>query len=116
MAKILNFPRGCRRRTRPLMPVRYVAGSRWVDSGGFSLLLFVTIPAAFAYLSGAVHVARHDALYAALLIAVWGLYFSSDKLLRTRLGPLLVQTGRLSLIAGIGGFFGGIYWLIFTND
>lgn len=80
------------------------------------MLLFVTIPAAFLYLSGAAHVARHDGLCMVLLAAVWGFYFLHDKLLQLRvLGPLLVRAGRLLLLAGLAGFFGCIYWLIFRN-
>lgn len=79
------------------------------------MLLFVTIPAAFLYLSEAVDVARQDLLYASLLVVVWGLYFFNDKLLQTRLGPALVRIGRLLLFAGVAGFFGGIYWLILTR-
>lgn len=116
MARILHFPRAGRRRLpSALMPVRYAAGSRRVHSGGFGLLLLVTMPAAFAYLSGAVQMARHDSLYAAVLAAVWGLYFSCDKLLRTRLGPLLILVGRLLILVAAAGFFGGIYWLILTS-
>jgi hypothetical protein len=56
--------------------------------GGFTLLFFLTVPAAFLYLSGAAGVARHDTLYAALLAAVWSFYFIHDKLLRIRVfGP-----------------------------
>jgi len=75
----------------------------------------VTLLAAFFYLSGAVGVARHDALYASLLTVIWSLYFAHDKLLRTRLGPLLIRAGRLLLFAGLAGFFGGIYWLILAS-
>ena len=85
------------------------------EAGGFCLLLFVTIPAALLYLSGAVDVARHDALYASLLAAVWGVYFLQDRLLRTRLGPLLMRVGQLLVLAGVAGFFGGIYWLILAS-
>ena len=118
MAKIIHFPRAARRRLVPQLPApgRYASG-RYPRSnaGGFALLFFSTIMAAFLYLSGAANVVRHDVLYAALLAAVWGVYFSSDKLLRTRLGPLLMQAGRLLVLAGIAGFFGGIYWLILTH-
>jgi len=117
-AKIIRFPRAGRRRIvpQPPAPGRYASGQySHSNAGGFPLLFFATIVAAFLYLSGAADVARHDVLYAALLAAVWGLYFSCDKLLRTRLGPLLMQTGRLLLLGGIAGFFGGIYWLIFRN-
>ena len=117
-ARIINFPRARRRRPipPPPAPVRYVIRPRsWVHSGGFSLLLFVTIPVAFLYLSGAVNVERHDALYAAMLAAVWGFYFASGKLLRTRLGPLLVRAGQFMLLAGVAGFFGFVYWLILTH-
>ena len=78
-------------------------------------MLCVTIPVTFLYLSGAVDVARHDAIYASLLAAVWGVYFVQDKLLRTRLGPLLVRVGQLLVLAGVAGFFGGIYWLILAS-
>jgi len=117
-AKIINFPRSRRRQLvpQPCAPVRYVVRRRsWVHSGGFSLLLFVTIVAAFLYLSGAVDVRRHDALYAALLTVVWSAYFTHDRLLRTRLGPLLVRGGQVLLLAGIAGFFGLVYWLILTH-
>jgi hypothetical protein len=115
MAKIINFPKAARRRPipQPPAPVRYIIRPySHPDAGGFGLLLFVTIPAAFLYLSGAVDVARHDTLYASLLVVVWGLYFFHDKLLQTRLVPLLMRIGRLLLLAGVAGFFGGIYWLI----
>jgi len=59
--------------------------------------------------------ARHDSRYAALLAMVWGAYFTSDKLLGTRLGPLLVRAGRLLLLAGVVSFFGGVYWLILAH-
>ena len=81
------------------------------------MLLSVTIPAAFVYLSGAVNVARHDTLYTALLEVIWGLYFLYPPLLRIRvLGPLLIGAGRLLLFVGIAGFFGGIYWLILARS
>jgi hypothetical protein len=118
MARIIHFPRAARRRfiPHPPAPVRYVVRRRsWVHSGGFGLLLLMTIPAAFLYLSGAVHVARHDTLYAALLAVVWGMYFTSDKLLRTRLGTLLMRAGLLLGFAGIAGFFGFVYWLILSH-
>jgi len=116
-AKIINFPRSRRRRSvpQPSAPVRYVVRRRsWVHSGGFGLLLFVTIPAAFLYLSGAVDVKRHDTLYAVLLVAVWSFYFASGKLLRTRFGPLLVRGGQLLLLSGVVGFLGLVYWLVLS--
>jgi hypothetical protein len=101
----------------PPEPVRYIIRPRrWDHSGGFGLLLFATILAAFLYLSGALDVARHDALYTALLAAVWSFYFIHDKLLRTRLGPVLMRMGQFLLVAGLAGCFGGIFWLIFWND
>jgi hypothetical protein len=115
MAKVINFPRAARRRAvrQQPAPVGYISRVYYRhDAGGFILLLFLTIPAAFLYLSGAADVARHDTLYASLLVVVWGLYFFNDKLLQTRLGPPLRRIGRLLLLAGIAGFFGGIYWLI----
>lgn len=118
MARIIKFPRAARRRPEPQQPapVRYIIRPySHPDAAAFGLLLFVTIPAAFLYLSGAVNVARHDALYASLLAVVWGLYFFHDKLLQTRLGPLLMRISRLMLFAGVAGFFGSIYWLIFSN-
>ena len=113
-AKIYRFPKPLRRRPVPPAPLRYAArpDSR-PNAGGFSLLFFLTIPAAALYLSGAVNVARHDTLYTALLAALWGLYFLHPPLLRLPVvGPLLVRAGRLLLLAGVAGFFGGIYWLI----
>lgn len=112
-AKIINFPRARRRRPVPPAPVRH---SSRPNAGGFTLLFFLTIPAAFVYLSRAVNVARHDALYAALLVAIWGFYFTHDRLLRTRLGPLLVRIGRLLLIVTIAGFFGFVYWIVLTHS
>ena len=100
----------------PAAGARYLVRPHWhPEAGGFCLLLFVTIAAAFLYLSGAVDVARHDALYASLLAAVWGVYFLQDRLLRTRLGPLLMRVGQLLVLAGVAGFFGGIYWLILAS-
>jgi hypothetical protein len=115
-AKIYRFPRPFRHRSVPSAPLRYATRpySR-PDAGGFGLLLIVTLLVAFLYLTGAVSVARHDALYAALLAAVWSLYFIHDKLLRTRLGLLLRRAGRLLLLAAVASFFGGIYWLILTS-
>jgi len=116
-ARIYHFPRAARRRSIPPVPPRYAARPYCrPDPGGFALMCFLTVPAASLYLSGAVDVTRHDALYTALLAAVWGIYFLHDQLLRTRLGPLLIRTGRLLLIAALAGFFGGIYWLIFTHS
>lgn len=115
MAKIINFPMSERSRPVPQQPapVGYISRLYYrQDGGGFILLLFLTIPAAFLYLSGAVDVARHDTVYTALLAVVWGLYFFNDKLLQTRLGPPLMRVGRLLLFAGVAGFFGGIYGLI----
>lgn len=80
------------------------------------MLLFVTIPAAFVYLSGAVNFGRDDRLYEALLAAVWGIYLLHPPLLQTRLGPLLMQIGWFLLFAGVAGFFGGIYWLILARS
>src|SRR5581483_3897751 len=118
-ARIYRFPRAFRGRPVPSRPAPARTAARRYPSpaaGGFTLLLFLTIPAAFLYLSGAAGVARHDSLYAALLAAVWGFYFIHDKLLRIRvLGPLLVRAGRLLLLAGVAGFVGGIYWLIFSK-
>ncbi|HWG41176.1 MAG TPA: hypothetical protein VN688_00200 [Gemmataceae bacterium] len=114
-AKIINFPRAAR---RPIpSPVRYaVRPHSRPNAGGFSLLLFVTLPAAFLYLSGAAHVARYDALYTVLLAVAWGLYFLHPPLLKVPVfGPLLIRIGRLLLFASLSGFFGGIYWLIFSS-
>ncbi len=117
-ARIYRFPKPFRRRLPPPSPVRYVVRPQSsVHSGGFALLLLVTIPTAFLHLSGAVNVARHDRLYEVLLAAVWGFYFIHDKLLRIRvLGPLLIVAGRLLLFAGVAGFFGGIYCLILAGS
>lgn len=79
------------------------------------MLLFLTMPLISLYLSGAVKIARHDALYAALLAAVWSGYFTHDGLLRTRLAPLLVRAGQLMLLAGVAGFFGFVYWIVLTH-
>lgn len=115
--KIIRFPRPFRSRpVPPPAPVRYASRQYpRPDAGGFFLLCAVTFPAAFLYLSGAIDVARHDTLYAALLSAVWGFYLLHPPLLRIRiLGPLLIGAGRLLLIAGVFGFFGMMYWVILT--
>jgi hypothetical protein len=115
-AKIIRFPKPFRRRPVPPAPGRYDSRPYLrPDPGGFALMMFLTVPAASLYLSGAVDVARHDTLYTALLAAAWGLYFFHDRLLRTRLGPLLIRAGRLLLLTGLAGFFGGIYWLIYRK-
>jgi hypothetical protein len=83
---------------------------------GYSLLLLATLTGAFAYLTGAAGVARHDGLYAVLLAAVWGLYLAHPLLLRTRrLGPLLALAGRALLLGGGAAFFGLVYWLILSH-
>jgi hypothetical protein len=117
-AKIYRFPKPFRRQATPVVPVFFVNRPHtWVHCGGFGSLLSATIPIAFLYLSGAITVARHDGLYAALLAGVWGFYFLHDRLLRIRvLGPLLIGVGRLLLFAAVAGFFGGIYWLIFSRS
>lgn len=115
-AKIINFPRARRRRPVPPAPVCHSARRSFRPTGvGFTVLSFLSIVGAFVYLSGAVKIARHDALYAALLAAVWSVYFTHDKLLRTRLGPLVARIGQLSLIAGVAGFFGFVYWIVLTH-
>src|SRR5579872_4997108 len=104
-AQIYRFPSPARR--RPELPARvcYVLRPRSpFRSGGFALLWSVTLPAAFLYLSGAAGVARHDALYGTLLAAVWGFFFGHDKLLRVRvLGPLLILSGQLLVLAAVVG-------------
>jgi hypothetical protein len=85
-------------------------------AAGFAPLLWATLAAAAGYLSGTAGLARHDVLYAALLVAIWSFYFGLDVLLRTRrIGPLLRWAGRLLLLAVVFGFFGGVYWLILTH-
>jgi hypothetical protein len=116
-AKIYRFPSTFRRRPIPpltVRPVRY--RGRGVHADGFAVLLPATLVAVFFYLSGAGGMARHDGLYAALLLAIWGLYFFRPPLLRVRvLGPLLIGAGRVLVVAGFVGFFGGIYCLIFSH-
>ena len=80
------------------------------------MLLMLTLPVAFLYLSGAIAVPRCDILYAVLLSAIWGFYFIHDRLLETRIGPVLEWAGLLLALAALIGFFGGIYWLIFTHS
>jgi hypothetical protein len=83
---------------------------------GFGGLLLLTLVGAFLYLSGAAGIARHDALYAALLATFWGAYLIQIPLLRTRiLGSLLRAAGKLLLPAGVVAFFGVIYWLILSH-
>jgi hypothetical protein len=79
-------------------------------------MVLVTLVAVFAYLFDAGGMTRHDTLCKALLGAFWCFYFFSPLLLRVRvLGPLLIGAGRLLVIAVVFGFFGGVYWLIFTH-
>ena len=112
--KIIRFPRSARRRSPPR--ARYVIRRRrWVHVPGFGPLLSATLVAAFLYLSGAAGATRHDVVYAVLLVAVWGFYFLHPALLRTRLGPLLVVAGQLLALGVVAGFFGGIFWLIFSH-
>ena len=112
-AKIYTFPHAARR-PAPLRALpRRSAPPR---SAGFVLLLWITLLAVFLYLSGLAGWAKHDGLYAVLLTVVWGFYFAHDKLLRVRvLGALLRLAGRVVLLGSVVGFFGGIYWLVFTH-
>ena len=116
-ARVYQFPRRGRRRHLPPAPVRYgaIRCRSSFRSGGFTLLWATTLVGEFLYLLGVGGIERHDGLYAALLVAVWGVYFSYERLLKTRLGPLLVQAGRLLLLSGVFGFFGLVYWLILTH-
>jgi len=116
-ARIYYLRRPYRRRRRVLVPVsrRRVIRRYSRPAYGFFLLMYLTIPAAFLYLSGAAYMARHDGLYAVLLAAVWSVYFTSDTLRRTRLGLLLVRAGMLLVLAGVAGFFGFVYWLILRH-
>ena len=116
-ARIYPFPKSARRRLAPPAQVRS-SPHRYARrrSLGFYLLLVATLVSAFVYLSGAASVARHDARYLALLVAVCVFYFLHEFLLATRLGPLLMLAGRLVLFGSVVGFFGGIYWLILTHD
>ena len=119
-AKVYPFPRVARRRPVPpltLPPVRYaVRPQTHPDGRVFGLLLFATLLAACLYLSGVSGVERHDALYGALLAAVWLLFFAYEPLLRTRvLGPILARAGQVFVaIAGLL-FFGFLYWLILSR-
>jgi len=113
-ARIYHFPHAGHWRPFPPRPPGDV--SRPQPTGGFGLLLRATLVTAFLYLSGAVSVARHDILYAGLLAAVWGLYFASGPLLRTRLlGPALARAGQVFGIAAAVTFFGFIYWLVLSR-
>jgi hypothetical protein len=116
-ARILNFPRSARRRPVPPPATRsHAARPSSRSDAGFGLLLIVTLLASWFYLTGVVHLARHDALYTLLLVAVWNAYLFYPSLLRVPvLGPLLAQAVQLLLIAGIVGFFGGIYALIWSH-
>jgi hypothetical protein len=119
-AKIYRFPRRGRRRPPPPPtpePAPYVIRRHdGTHALGYSLLLLATLVGAFLYLTGAAGIARHDALYAVLLAAVWGLYLFHPLLLRTRrLGPLLALAGKLVVLGGGGAFFGLVYWLILTH-
>ena len=76
----------------------------------------VTLLAAWFYLTGVVHLARHDTLYTLVLVAVWNAYILYPSLLRIPvLGPLLAGAVQFLLIAGIVGFFVGIYALIWSH-
>ena len=117
-ARIIHFPRAARRRSvpQPRVPVRSAARrSSRSSTAGFGLLLFVTMAVAFLYLSGALHVTRHDSLYAALLALVWGVYFTSGKWLRTPLGRLLRLAGQLLVLGGLASFFGFVLWLVLSH-
>lgn len=119
-ARIYRFPLSARRRPVPPLsstaaPVRYIIRRTSTATGGFTLLFLLTLPAAFLYLSGVAGLSRHDACYAALLAAVWGGYFLHERLLRSRLGPLLTWAGRLLLLALTAGCFGGLYWLVLSH-
>lgn len=80
------------------------------------MLWMASFVAVILYLSGLAGVARDDRFYTKLLTAVWGFYFLHRPLLKVRiLGPLLIVAGRILLVAGIFGFFGGVYWIILRN-
>jgi hypothetical protein len=82
---------------------------------GYFALLWGTLISAGLYLSGMANVARHDARYAGLLAAVWTCYFLHEFLLGTRLGPLLVWTGRLLRVSVLVACFGFEYWLVLSH-
>jgi hypothetical protein len=117
-ARIIRFPKTARRRPAP-RPPEYAFSSyhrSWFHSGGFTLLWAASFVAVILYLSGLAGVARDDRFYTELLAAVWGFYFLHPPLLKVRvLGPLLILAGRLLLLAGVMGFFGGVYWIILRN-
>lgn len=115
-AKIYYLPRTARRRPIASEPPRYaVRPNSRAGVSRFGQLLMVTLLGAFLYLTGAANVARHDALYAALLAAAWGFYFFHDRLLRTRLGPLLMLAGQLLPPAAAVSFFGFVLWLVLSH-
>jgi hypothetical protein len=116
-AKIINFPRSARRRpVTPLATKSHATRRSSRSDTGFGLLLIVTLLASWFYLTGVVHLARHDALYTLLLVAVWNAYILYPSLLRIPvLGPLLAWAVQFLVIAGIVGFFGGIYRLIWSH-
>jgi hypothetical protein len=98
--------------------VRYARSPRAAFcSGGFTLLLSVTLLAAFLYLARAPATARHDGLYGAALTTVWGLYFFHDKLLRHRvLGPLLTSVGELLPASAALTFLPFVLWLVWSHS
>ncbi len=115
-ARIYYFPRSSRPHWRPA--VRYAAIRRRSSfrSGGFALLWAATLLAEFLYLFGIGGIERHDGFYAALLVAVWCVYFLHDYLIRTRLRPVLLLAGWLLPLMAAVTFFGFVYWLIWTHS
>jgi hypothetical protein len=115
--KIIRFPKTARRRPAP-PPVYpfYCYEPAWFHSAGFTLLGAASFVAILLYFSGIASVARDDRFYTELLGAVWSFYFLHPLLLKVRvLGPLLILAGRLLLATAVLGFFGGVYWLIFSR-
>jgi hypothetical protein len=113
-AKIYRFPKTVRRRPGSPPPMRSVRNrERYVYADDFAARGSATLLAVFFYLSGAGGMARHDTLYAALLVAIWVLYLFQPPLLKVRvLGPLLIVAGRLLAFVCLVGLFRGIYRVI----
>jgi hypothetical protein len=114
-AKIYLFPKTVRRRLGSPPPVRTVRyRERYIYADDFAARGSATLLAVFFYLSGAGGLARHDTLYAALLVVIWVLYLFHPPLLKVRvLGPLLIVAGRCLAFVCLVGLFRGTYRLVF---
>jgi hypothetical protein len=81
----------------------------------FGVLMLASLLLTVWYFSGVGPRPGHGTYYAAILAAVWGVFYAWGPLMQLPvLGPLLAMTARLTRTAAVALFFGYIYYQLWA--